>query len=262
MRHAFVILAYKESPFLEACILSCINQRVQSEVIISTSTPNNFISGLAKKHDLQIAENKTAEKSIANDWNFALSVAKTKYVTLAHQDDIYLPDFVELKTKKMNRTKNCLISFSNYAELKNETIIKHNPLLIVKRFFLIPFYLKSSHKNPFLKKTPILFGSSICCPSVTFNMENEEMKGFNFNNTFSINMDWDAWYRLAQKEGSFVFVKKFVMFHRIHADAETSKGIKDNRRANEDKLMFNTVYRYRLVANTMHFFYQLSYQFN
>ena len=36
--HVFVVLAYRESPYLEACIRSLENQTVRSRMIIATST--------------------------------------------------------------------------------------------------------------------------------------------------------------------------------------------------------------------------------
>ena len=50
--HTFAILAYKESQFLEECIKSVMKQRDNSEVVIMTQTPNDFISKLAKKYHL------------------------------------------------------------------------------------------------------------------------------------------------------------------------------------------------------------------
>ena len=49
--HTFVVLAYKESQYLENCIKSVINQKYKSEVVIATSTPNKFIESLAKKYN-------------------------------------------------------------------------------------------------------------------------------------------------------------------------------------------------------------------
>ena len=46
--HTFVICAYKESPYLEECIKSLKKQTLKSEIIISTSTPNDLIKKLAE----------------------------------------------------------------------------------------------------------------------------------------------------------------------------------------------------------------------
>ena len=41
--HTYVVLAYKESSYLEECIKSVLNQKYKSNVVIATSTPNKFI---------------------------------------------------------------------------------------------------------------------------------------------------------------------------------------------------------------------------
>ena len=47
MKHTFVICAYKESEFLEECILSLKKQTVRSNIFIATSTPNKYIDDIA-----------------------------------------------------------------------------------------------------------------------------------------------------------------------------------------------------------------------
>ncbi len=47
--HTFVVCAYKESKYLEECIMSLVNQEVKSHIIMVTSTPNEYISSMAEK---------------------------------------------------------------------------------------------------------------------------------------------------------------------------------------------------------------------
>ena len=89
--HTFVLCAYKESPYLEECVLSLLNQRVRSRVIISTSTPNAHIKSVSAKFGLPLFVNE-GEASISHDWNCAVAHCETPLVTIAHQDDVYLPD--------------------------------------------------------------------------------------------------------------------------------------------------------------------------
>ena len=44
--HTFVICAYKESPYLEECILSLKQQVKKTKIIMVTSTPNELISSM------------------------------------------------------------------------------------------------------------------------------------------------------------------------------------------------------------------------
>ena len=89
--HTFAICAYKESEYLEDCVLSLMNQTVKSEIIVTTHTPNDFIKSICDKYDLKLYINK-GEAGITQDWNYAISVCDTRYVTIAHQDDYYEPD--------------------------------------------------------------------------------------------------------------------------------------------------------------------------
>ena len=99
--HTFVIPAYKESPFIEQCIQSLLAQSVKSNIIITTSTPTDFIKEIAKKYDLPYYIND--KKGIAADWNFALSKVTTPLATIAHQDDIYEPSYAESVIKATNK---------------------------------------------------------------------------------------------------------------------------------------------------------------
>ena len=48
--HTFVICAYHESEYLENCIRSLKKQTTLSNVILSTSTPNQTIYALCEKY--------------------------------------------------------------------------------------------------------------------------------------------------------------------------------------------------------------------
>ena len=49
---------------------------------MATSTPNEWIQGLAEKYEIPLYIN-TGEGGIAQDWNFAYRQAKTDYITIA-----------------------------------------------------------------------------------------------------------------------------------------------------------------------------------
>ena len=94
-QHTFVVCAYKESPYLEECIRSPARPNGSKQYYsLSTSTPNAHISNIAGKYGLPVFVN-TGKTSIAYDWNFGYGQASTPYVTLAHQDDVYLPEYLE-----------------------------------------------------------------------------------------------------------------------------------------------------------------------
>lgn len=53
----FVICAYKEVHYLEKCVESLLNQTIKCKIVISTSTPNQYIKEVAKKYNIQLKIN-------------------------------------------------------------------------------------------------------------------------------------------------------------------------------------------------------------
>ena len=233
--HTFVVLAYKESQYLEHCIKSVLNQTIKTNVVIATSTPNKYIDSLAKKYNLDIiVNNKT--KGIASDFDFAFNVANTKLVTVAHQDDIYETNYAEEVLKYYNKYKKSIILFSNYFEIKNDNREYKNTNLRVKEFLLFPLRFKTLSGIKMIKRSALRFGDAICCPSVTFVKANCPNKVF--VSDMKCNVDWQAWEMLSKLKGKFIYIAKPLMGHRIHAESTTTEIIKENKRTEEDFIMF------------------------
>ena len=233
--HTFVICAYKESPYLGRCISSLLKQTVKSEILIVTSTPNEYISKIADKYDVPLIVNN-GQGGIVQDWNFAYKQANTPYVTIAHQDDIYFPKYTEQMLRAMRFVKKPLIWFCDYAEVRNEKIVKKNKLLQTKRVMLLPLRIKPFWKSRFVRRRVLSFGCPICCPSVAFAKEN--LPNTVFKVGFRSAEDWQAWESLSKIKGSFIYNKNILMGHRIHEDSETSHILHDNQRKQEDYTMF------------------------
>jgi len=241
-QHSFVIPAYKNSPYLESCIQSLQNQTLKGEIIITTSTPSAFIEDLAKKYNLAYFVNNNAS-AIATDWNFALSKANNNLVTIAHQDDIYEPTYVETIVNEVNKRKkeNILIAFTNYADLVNGEVRGFSLNAIVKSTLLFPFTFRKSLRNRFFKKSILLFGDPICCPAVTINLA--AIKGdFRFSTAYTCALDWLAWLELAKQNGSFLYINKKLLKHRIHLDSETTNQINNGKRQQEEKQIFELMW--------------------
>lgn len=252
--HSFVILAYKESPFLEECIKSLLAQSIKSDVFISTSTPSQYLNNIADKYKLPLLINK-GKNGIAGDWNFAIDNCKTEYITLAHQDDIYLPQFTEslLKYIHNNSGKKILMLFTGYNELINGKVRKNSINLLLKNVLLTPFLLKNNINNKFFKKIVLSLGNPIPCPAVTFNKHN--IADFKFSESLTYNLDWQAWLDLADMNGCFVRIREKLMLHRLHESSQTSVQINDNTRYLEEKLMFQKIWG-KYFGNCIAWFYK------
>ena len=59
-KHTFVICAYKESAYLEECVKSLKEQKKESNIIMVTSTPNDYIKNICEKYDVELKINHSA----------------------------------------------------------------------------------------------------------------------------------------------------------------------------------------------------------
>ena len=117
-KHTFVICAYKESSYLEECVKSLKNQNQLSNILMVTSTPNEYIEKISRKYGIELKIN-TGQGGIVQDWNFAYRQCKTPYITIAHQDDVYFKDYAARAIKMLEQSKKPLIYFSDYCEIRN-----------------------------------------------------------------------------------------------------------------------------------------------
>lgn len=247
--HTFVICAYKESQFLEECIKSIINQNVKSNIIMTTSTPNNYIEGLAKKYKIELLINN-GKKGIGQDWNFGVSCAKTDYITIIHQDDVYKENYLEEIVNYFEKGKDFVIAFTDYREIKNGKEIELTKNLKIKKILLFP--LRLFKKSKFIKRRALSLGSSICCPSVTIN---KKITGENpYKTELKCDLDWDTWDKMTLYKADFLYIPKELMCHRIHEESETSNLIENNIRLEEDLLMLKRYWPEPIAKFIMKFY--------
>lgn len=236
LNHTFIVLAYKDSPYLPECLESLVNQTRKSRLLISTSTPSKYISDIARKYNIEVVVAPPKGGSLGDN-NFAFRQAKTKYVTMAHQDDIYLPDYAASCVKAAERFSDTLICFTNGSELVNGSERSASLLMKIKRlmfFCFMPF--RNTLRSKFWKKALLSLGNPISAPTVTYNLET--MPNFQFVSEYSDNLDWDNWLRMADMEGRFVYLPQILLQRRLHGDSQTSAGIERNTSTKEDLRMF------------------------
>ena len=231
--HTFVICAYGESEYLEACIRSVLAQTEKTRVLITTHTDNGHIRGLAQRYGIPVIVNH-GPGGITQDWNFALAQVKTRLATLAHQDDCYEPDYARLMISAMSKARAPIIAFSDYRELREGEIAKPSAMLKIKKLMLLP--IRMLPRSRFVRRRALSLGNPICCPAVTYNLSMVERPVF--RDHFTSNEDWEAWEKLSKQKGSFVYVNRVLMEHRIHEGSTTSDMLAENKRGAEDLEMF------------------------
>ena len=236
MTHTFAISAYGDSPYLESCMKSLKGQSVQSDIILCTSTPSEYISSLAEKYDIPVYVRK-GEPGIGYDWNFAYEKAPGQLVTIAHQDDIYQHDYVKTLFEAKEKYHDMSVFMTSSVTIKDGKLIEHGTVELVKKMLRVPLRLTFLNHIPAIKAAAISFGNPVICPSCTYD---RELCGeAPFNTKYKFVLDWDALSRLAVKNGRWVCVERPLIMYRVHADAATGEAIRNNVREEEESEMFD-----------------------
>lgn len=245
--HTFTICAYKESEYLEECIKSLKKQTVKSNIIMCTSTPNKFIEKLAKKYKIELFV-RDGKSDIQDDWNFAVEKCKTDLVTVAHQDDVYHEKYLENILN--GYTGRELMLFTEQFYYKNGKVVKDKNTSI-KKFLKLP--LRTFLRNiRFTRKFTLAFGNTINCPAVTYNVKLLDTPIFTSNLKFGL--DWDTFLKIYSKKGRIYYTSKPSIYYRVHDEATSKSFIVNNKRYDEDVIMFRKFWPNWIVKIIMKFY--------
>lgn len=253
--HTFMICAYQENPYLEDCIISVLQQTVLGTVVISTSTPNDYINGLAQKYNLPIIVNEGKGDTVDN-MNFAYSHAHTKLVTLCHQDDYYCPQYLErILYLANNAGSRPIIIFTNYFEDRKGKLVEKSMFLNIKKVLNWPLKFKLLRGNKWIRIKLLSFGDAICTPAVTINKSVVSWDLFSDNEFYYVN-DWVAWVKCARQDGEFLYDSTPLMAHRIWEGSNTTFGIENNYRSIDEQKFLNTLWPKPIAKVISHFYAQ------
>jgi glycosyltransferase involved in cell wall biosynthesis len=237
--HSFVVPAYKDSPFLGECLRSLRTQSMRSSICISTSTPSAYIARVAREYDVEVMINPRRE-GIAADWNFAFNAVGARWITLAHQDDVYYPRFLERTLELFDRSRTGSLCFTGYAEIDDEGRPKSSKISKVKHLIQLTALGSEEPIQGWRLRMMLAFGNTLPCSSVTY--DRDRLGQFKFSDHYASNLDWDAWLRLATRGDVFLYTHERLIGRRHNPLTETSRLIKDGRRRTEDIDMFRRIW--------------------
>ena len=270
--HAFVICAFGKSPYLENCIRSLLRQTAPSEIYIATSTPSEHIRRLARKYGLPLWV-RQGESGIREDWLFAWREGgkRKRLITIAHQDDCYCRDYAKTVLAMYERYPDMTLFCSDYVTLKTresrmadgtyypvQTRICAGDLVrLVKKLLRLPLRFRFYANRAWVKKSALIFGNSICCPSCTYNIRLTGRPVFFGDHSFVT--DWEALLRLSGMKGRFICDERELLSYRVHELAATNANIKDHRREAEEREIFERLWP-KPVADMLMIPYKKSYK--
>lgn len=229
----FVVCTYKECEYLEESIKSLVNQTEKARILISTSTPNDYVQNIADKYGIEVKVNPDGGQ--IKDYNFAMKLGDTPLIMLAHQDEIIHPDFVKKTIDRLNHTKDPIISFTNYIEMHNNKVDeKASTMVKIKRIMLLPAKWKWFMGTKAGKRFIQLLGDPITHPTVV--CVRDKMPEEVFREEYKASMDWDLWERLSKVKGSFAYVSDVLLYHRMNDENQTVLLLKTTNARYENEL--------------------------
>lgn len=254
--HIFVVAAYGKSPYLEDCLRSLSTQSRPSPIIISTSTPFDGLDELASRYKAGLHVHGP-NHGIGADWNQALSIADAALITIAHQDDVYGPEFSARAVHAHRVCPGAAYSFCDAGEIFSDgSQRKATRNQLVKRLLVGAAFTGKTHIHGGLRRRILFgFGNPIVCPTVTINRSNDP--AFKFREDLRTNMDWLAWIDLSANSG-IIRIPEALIYRRVHDSSETASCINDGARGIEDTMVFQSLWP-RSIAKTIAFVYRLSY---
>jgi len=221
-----------------------MNQTIKSRVLISTSTPNDVIYGAAKKYGIEVRINPSGGTS-ARDWNFAYVQADTDYVTLAHQDDVYEPEFAEKTIGALENSKNPVIAYTDYYEIRHAengapgVRTEKNKIHAIKRLMLNTINIAKG--SMWLRNRILSLGYPMCCAGTTY--VKRRFPTIDFIPDWHNSHDWDSVIKLASEKGDFLYIKEMLIGHRIYLESQTTNTIRSGIRYREDLECFRHYWR-------------------
>ena len=270
--HAFVICAYKKSPYLESCIQSLMRQTVKSDVIMVTATPSQYLTKLCRAYKIPLFI-REGEPEIGEDWRFGWQQAGKDHslVTIAHQDDIYHKNYAKELLRQYEAHPDMTVFCTDYVILKTKEermadgtlypvhteVVSGDKGRFIKKILRFPLRFSFLAHKGWVKRSVLLFGNPICCPSCTYNYD--RIGDMMFRSEFSFALDWDNLYELAKRPGRFLCAERPLMAYRVHHGATTKQCIGDNRREMDEIAMFEKLWP-RWMAKFLLHFYKKAYK--
>ena len=177
-------------------------------------------AALPQKHGIPLFVNPVS-RGIAGDWNFAYRQADAQYVTIAHQDDTYLKGYAKMICESISGPDS-LIFFSDYYEISGDTVIKEKPAAEGKGKNELSAPLPCISKKAGSSANGF-FPWAVPFAAPPLRSTNRFSEILRLTIAFCCDLDWDAWSRIAEMKGAFVYIHRSLMCHRIHEQSETNQ---------------------------------------
>lgn len=210
---------------------------------IQTQTHEDFrvicIDDASSDDSVAIAEslNVTVQRNpkrlgLAANWNRAIELARdSEYLVIAHQDDVYAPDFLARTAALLDERGEAFIAHTQARYIDHAGRPFDTPASRYKETFWPKgeTYERRGHEE----LRALLRGNYIICPAVMFRREAMEKIG-PFNTRYAFVTDWEYWMRGVRAGFAVAGIAQKLLGWRRHDSTATAGEAVSLRRFEEE----------------------------
>lgn len=256
-RHVFSVPCYGDSPYLEELIRSLLRQSLRAHIILVSAGDSAFLRELSARFGLPLYL-REGKPCLRDDWNFAYEKGAelAELVTIAHQDDLYDPDYLKAVLHAFSLYPDMSLFFCDCRTIDASGNVFSRRAEAVKRFLRLRLRNHERADRRSVKLSALRFGNGIICPSCCYR---PSLCGTPlFQNSYRFIIDWDTFLRLSRRPGRFLSLEKPLLSYRVHGGAETARQIESHNREKEEEEEFRKLHG-AFLAGILMLFYRRAY---
>ncbi|MBL9076296.1 MAG: glycosyltransferase [Planctomycetes bacterium] len=166
---------------------------------------------------------------IGANWNRCVELAATPFVCLAHQDDVYAPDYLRRMLAALHERPDAGLAHCRATAIDAAGAPFESPAERFKDHFW--------HHRPGVDRAAhyerLWRGNFVCCPSVLYRTEALRRVG-PFRADLRFALDWEQWFRFLRAGFGIVDVDAELLHYRRHAAAASRSATADRTRFLEE----------------------------
>jgi len=224
-RVTVAIPAYNGARFLREAITSILGQtwRELTVTCIDDASADDS-AAVADSMGVRVVRNPS-RIGLAANWNRALDLCETEFLVIAHQDDVYAPQFIERMIATLDRHPRAFAAHCKSTAIDEDGREIEDPAALFKERFW-----PRGEKEVETELTTLRRGNYVIAPAVMLRMP----AAGRFNEAYEFVTDWDYWLRGLLDGKTMIGLNERLVSFRRHAATATLASERSMRRYEEE----------------------------
>lgn len=212
-----VIPVYKRTTYFREALRSALAQTVPVEVLVvddgTPGRPDGFQKIIAEEGNLAKYIYCEINLGQAGHWNRCLEIAQTPWVSMLHDDDVLMPNGIELLFQAQQAMPGYALYFGLENEIDEKGAIRVSKLPLVTRQCEAISPVQFALHNQFGAAGALLHRDTI-----------KKLSGF--DSRAKMTPDWDLWVRICLYSGA-VRIREIVASYRSYFDMSRGTSLQE-----------------------------------